>query len=140
MRRASSGTKDQLFVIIPLRQIQFQENRGVRVCVCMCFFLFLEPKVHGQSSPMCLHPPRSRSLIFQHYKLEASSHFSEHKCKEMFDMHSPRSSQLLLISQKSADRVLFFLPPSSSSSSSPRSESGGAGLRFIHLDTLLSTS
>lgn len=56
------------------------------------FFFLLEPKVHGQSSPMCLHPPRSRSLIFQHYKLWASSHFSEQKCKEMFDMRNPCNS------------------------------------------------
>lgn len=38
------------------------------------YFSPSEPKVRGQSSPMCLHPPRSRSLIFQHYKLRASSH------------------------------------------------------------------
>lgn len=37
---------------------------------------------------MCLHPPQSRSLIFQHYKWRASSHSAQHKCKETLAVHA----------------------------------------------------
>lgn len=54
----------------------------------------LQPGLRGQSSPMCLHPPRFLSLIFQHDKLRASSHRSAQTCpwNQLLDVQDPRSS------------------------------------------------
>lgn len=79
---------------------------------------FLEPKVHEQSSPMCRHPPRSRSLIFQHYKCEASSHSAEQRCKEMLDVHKRIRATLSsptwdLLRQEASERRFIHLETSS---------------------------
>lgn len=125
VRQEKASSQDQLFLIIPLRlspPSRKEEKKKIKQILRVFYFSLSEPKVHGQSSPMCLHPPRSRSLIFQHYKLRASSHLKRAtKCKER-GVGDPRTPPLPLClspgcpSAKSASRVLFYPPPSNATS------------------------
>lgn len=130
------------------QKIKKIKNKKIKIEANLARVLFppSEPKVHGQSSPMCLlHPPRSGSLIFQHYKLRASSHLkrAQNVKKETLPeggRGDPRARRLCLSpgcpTAKSAARVLFD-PPSKPLHHHHRHHlptQQVRRLRFIHLD------